>query len=79
MNRIRRILLTLTESDLREAVFELERLEKTGLLEMGILRSVARQIHEEEAGITISDAQKIVELFVLREAAKRWANQTYLG
>ena len=72
MNKVQRILVGISDSDLKSAVAELRERRQTGILCDGVVRRVAKQI-QQEIGILSHDALQIAETNIIEIAAFKWA------
>lgn len=66
------ILDRVSDRDLRKAMREIQHLQKTGILEPGIIRDTAKILHGE-VGMVMSDALTFVQNRLAQRAAFKWA------
>lgn len=66
------ILDCVSDRDLRKAMREIQHLQKTGILEPGVIRDTATVLHLE-VKMTMSDALTFVQNRLAQRAAFKWA------
>lgn len=71
LDRVRVILSTISDDDLRRAILETKELDDCGVLPPGVVRELRASL--VAAGLSENDAVKVVDTKIHRLAAHKWA------
>lgn len=70
-NKVQAIFASISDDDLRKAVYEINELEQLGALPVGVVREIRARL--VAAGVPENDAVKVVDASIYRIAALKWA------